>query len=441
LTEPVQDAALAEAIEHHQNGRIEEALRGYAQVLEANSDEPTALNFLGMLHVQFGDATVGARLIKRATDVAPGYAGAHCNLGNALVEIGETADARTSYENALAVDPGHAEAHNNLGVLLRYAGDLHGSIAHLLVATEVRPDWATAQLNLGNSFAQTGNHMKAIDAYTRAVEANPQLNDAYRQLGMAFYARGELGRAATVFRRLLDFDPENPIAPHMLAAVTGERVPERCTEEYVASTFDSFAATFDEKLAKLEYAGPGLVMEAVARALGEPEATLRCLDLGAGTGLCGPLMRPYARELVGVDLSAEMLKKASRREVYDELVVADLTEYLGGDVGEFDLMISADVLIYFGALELLFSRVSRRLSAGGCVAFTLEVSTLDGEPGYTLQPSGRYAHARAYVEERLASAGLEVASLDEVTLRKEMREPVRCWLVVAQKGAIGPDED
>ena len=424
---------LTEAIEHHQNGRIQEALAGYARVLEANPDEPTALNFLGMLHVQFGDPKIGAQLIKRATEVAPQYAGAHCNLGNALVELGEAADARVSYENALAVDASHAESHNNLGVLLRYASDVPGAIAHLLVATEIRPDWATAHLNLGNAFAHSGNHTKAIDAYTRAVEANPRLNDAYRMLGQAFYARGELERAATIFRRLLEIDPQNPIAPHMLAAVTGESAPERCTEAYVASTFDSFAASFDRKLAGLGYEGPGLVVEAVARHLDGPDGSLRCLDLGAGTGLCGPIVKPYARELVGVDLSPEMLKKASRREVYDELRVADLCTYLADDVGTFDLMISADVLIYFGVLDELFEDVSRRLAPGGYLAFTVEACASDEPPGYELLPSGRYAHSRAYLEEQLAASGLEVVSIEEATLRKELGQPVVGWLVVARK--------
>ena len=47
---------------------------------------------------------------------------------------------------------------------------------------------------------------------------------------------------------------------------------------------------------------------------------LDVLDAGCGTGLCGPLVAPYARRLVGVDLSARMLDAGRRRDsVYDEL--------------------------------------------------------------------------------------------------------------------------
>ena len=71
-----------------------------------------------------------------------------------------------------------------------------------------------------------------------------------------------------------------------------------------------------------------LVAEAVAAALGGPKGTLDVLDAGCGTGWCGPHVRPYARRLTGVDLSPAMIERAEARRVYDELVVAELTEYL-----------------------------------------------------------------------------------------------------------------
>ena len=38
------------------------------------------------------------------------------------------------------------------------------------------------------------------------------------------------------------------------------------------------------------------------------------LDAGCGTVLCGPLVAPFARRLVGVDLSARMLDQAKARK-------------------------------------------------------------------------------------------------------------------------------
>ena len=47
---------------------------------------------------------------------------------------------------------------------------------------------------------------------------------------------------------------------------------------------------------------------------------------------CGP-WSTLARHLIGVDLSPAMVKRAGNRKVYDELVVAELTEYLSRTAG------------------------------------------------------------------------------------------------------------
>ena len=106
-------------------------------------------------------------------------------------------------------------------------------------------------------------------------------------------------------------------------------MPARASDAYIEKTFDSFAASFDAKLAKLlDYRAPALVAEMLAHAGVDAARSLDVLDAGCGTGLCGPLVAPYARRLVGVDLSEAMLDRARARNVYDELVTGELTAYL-----------------------------------------------------------------------------------------------------------------
>ena len=64
------------------------------------------------------------------------------------------------------------------------------------------------------------------------------------------------------------------------------------------------------KLAKLLYRAPALVAAMVADSEIPAAKNLDVLDIGCGTGLCGPLVAPYARRLVGVDLSGRMLAQA-----------------------------------------------------------------------------------------------------------------------------------
>ena len=45
----------------------------------------------------------------------------------------------------------------------------------------------------------------------------------------------------------------------------------------------------------------------------DPRTTYRILDLGCGTGLCGPLFKPMASTLIGIDLSEKMIAQAAQK--------------------------------------------------------------------------------------------------------------------------------
>ena len=167
-------------------------------------------------------------------------------------------------------------------------------------------------------------------------------------------------------------------------------------------TFDSFAASFEVKLAKLHYRAPALVAARLTDAGISPARTLDILDAGCGTGLCGPLFAPYARRLVGVDLSEGMLAHAKDKEIYDELIRAELTGYLQDHHDEFDLIVTADTLVYFGALEHVALAAAGALRHGGRLIFTVEEATGDDAPpsvlpeaARPLQPSRGIRDARA----------------------------------------------
>ena len=97
----------------------------------------------------------------------------------------------------------------------------------------------------------------------------------------------------------------------------------------------------------------------------EPSHRLDVLDAGCGTGLCGALVAPFARRLTGVDLSDGMLAHAKDKNVYHALVKAELTEYLRANREAFDLIVSADTLVYFGDLTASSRRSRARCARTG----------------------------------------------------------------------------
>ena len=75
---------------------------------------------------------------------------------------------------------------------------------------------------------------------------------------------------------------------------------------------------FDHALVDtLGYRVPEFLAAAIARA--RPGRFGLALDLGCGTGLMGERLRPFCDRLEGFDISAEMLRKARAKGVYDRL--------------------------------------------------------------------------------------------------------------------------
>ena len=135
---------------------------------------------------------------------------------------------------------------------------------------------------------------------------------------------------------------------------------------------------------------------------------------------------------MGVDLSAKMLTKAAGRKVYDDLVKYELTEFLNRQTEVYDLIASADTLCYFGDLEPVYQAAAKALIPGGLMVFTLEDAE-DETVDSRLNPQGRYAHAKPYVEGALAAAELAIQSISSVVLRNEGKQPVAGHLVVTMK--------
>jgi predicted TPR repeat methyltransferase len=248
---------------------------------------------------------------------------------------------------------------------------------------------------------------------------------------------GRLDEAAGVFDDWLRKEPGNPVILYLQAACLGQGIPNRAPDAYVEQVFDDLADSFDIHLTEnLDYRAPSLVLEALSGILPPPDGTLDILDAGCGTGLCGPLLRPYARRLVGVDLSSKMLTKAAGRKTYDDLVKFELTEFLGRQTKAYDVIASADTLCYFGDLEPVLRAAAKALKTGGLLAFTLEDAG-DDTTDYQLNPHGRYGHARSYVEGAIGKASLTVHAITSVVLRNEGKQPVPGHLVVVKKHAQG----
>lgn len=431
-TNPPEEITLAQALELavrlHQDNHFNAAEEVYQAVLKQLPDDPSVLHFYGILRHQRGYSGEGAELIEKALHLSPDYIDAHNNLGNIYLQTGRLDKAETAFRKVIQLNPEFSPAYNNLGVALKELDRYVESIEALLTAIKLEPDNGDYYRNLGNAFRKNGDYEDALSCYRRALAIKPYDAESYRNLSRTFYLLKDFEQAIEVLLQWLEADPDNPIARHMLSSYSGENVPERASDAYVRQTFDRFADSFDAVLQRLDYKAPLLVEQAVRELPGLGDAAL-ILDAGCGTGLCGPLLRPMASRLTGVDLSARMLDKARAREVYDDLVEAELTAFLEQADDGYDVIVSADTLCYFGDLLPFLRAASSALRPGGYLIFTVErLEEAIGKP-FHLNRHGRYSHSGSYLAESLPAAGLGVNELREVILRRELDEPVAGFLV------------
>jgi predicted TPR repeat methyltransferase len=338
---------------------------------------------------------------------------------------------------ALEADPGYVDAWSNLAIAYLEEHDIENAERCCRRAIELKPDFVNAWTNLGIALCARNAPEEALGAWARVLELAPDMRGVAIRYGQLLYRLDRTAEALDFYRQWLAKHPDDPVPRHMLAAVGGAERPARASNAFVRETFDGFAESFDRSLQRLQYRAPQLLFEAVAgfRAPSRTEG-LEVLDIGCGTGLCGPMLRPLARRLVGVDLSPLMLSKAAARGVYDQLNCAELTEWLAGCGQQFDLAVAADVLCYFGDLSTVFERVREVLRPGGCFACSLEAMPEGaGSERYILAPHGRYQHGRGHVEAALGRAGLAGVRLSEEILRYERQEAVVGHVVLARHEA------
>jgi predicted TPR repeat methyltransferase len=423
---------LTSALQAHRAGKLDEARSLYEQVLTQDPDLPDGWHFLGLLAFQSGNREGGITALRRTLELSPDYADAHANLANMLLAKEQIAEAATHLDRAIALAPDSLPPRIALAMIRRHSGQAAEAEALLRPALVQHPDNVAVLYGIANALMELGRPNEALDHIVHLVSLKQDVLDLGRLMG---YALGKLGRndeAADYYRQRLAADPNDAEAHHLLAAVGGTQTPTRASNDYLRRTFDNFSATFEAQLASLNYRAPQLIRAAVAQCQNPSERQLHVLDAGCGTGLVGALLKPWSAHLSGVDLSKGMLERARGRGIYDTLAEGELTAFLVHHPATYDLVASADTLIYFGALEEFAARAFDSLRDGGWLIFSVEDGG-DQAEDYRLQFHGRYTHRIPYVVRVLEEAGFADIRVAQDVVRHESGIAVPGLILAASK--------
>lgn len=123
--------------------------------------------------------------------------------------------------------------------------------------------------------------------------------------------------------------------------------------------YDIYAADYDKRREFLD----SFEKDEIKRMLGDIKGK-RILDVGCGTGRLMRFLVDQGAEVVAVDLSEEMLKKARKSFRTCEIVKADIRDLPFAD-NSFDIVIGAFVIVHLKTLTEAFDEVYRVLKPEG----------------------------------------------------------------------------
>jgi predicted TPR repeat methyltransferase len=455
------DALHLSGVVARQQGEPERALAMIEGALAIDGSRAIAHCNRGVALQDLGRHAEALASFERALALQPDYAVALSNRGNALRHLGQVDRALESYDAALRLHPDYAEALCNRALALQatarhetaldsfgaalmvrrdYPEALHGAAVSLLAlgkpadalegferALQLQPEYAEAWCARGALLLRAQDHEEALASFRDALTVRPGY--ARAQLGVAntLRAMGRRDEAVAAYRAALDCGADAETVRYMLAIMGTGQAPGASPAGYVKALFDQYAGDFDRHLVDvLRYRTPTLLVEALRRHL--PPGELDVLDAGCGTGLCGPLLRPLACLLEGVDLSPHMLERARDTGLYDGLYCGDMVAYLRVRPSSTDVIVAADVFVYVGDLKPVFAVARLALRGGGRFAFSVEQH--DGAEPFVLRASGRYAHSRAGIEALARSHGFVIHDISAATLRQESGEDMGGLLIV-----------
>ena len=131
------------------------------------------------------------------------------NLGYALMQAHQMANAETSLMQAYKINPNAEGVNFNLGVIRMLQGRSDDAFAYYDKAIEVKTDYREPILNRGYLKFQLGRAADSIVDYDRAIALQPAAADGYLNRGLSYAALGQIDNALADLTTAINLAPTN----------------------------------------------------------------------------------------------------------------------------------------------------------------------------------------------------------------------------------------
>ncbi|MCA3357449.1 MAG: tetratricopeptide repeat protein [Roseomonas sp.] len=183
---------LQASLRQHQAGNLDAAIVGYRAFLRHEPQHVEANRLLGLALFAHGQVADAREVLERAASLAPPNAALLNDLGNARRAAGDKAAAIEAFSAAIKTEPGFAFAHFNLADTLLEAGDMQRASAAYddIIARRFPGIDGDFHVNRGLCRLQLGDAAGAMEAFRAALALEPghsraaaALSDTRQKLG------------------------------------------------------------------------------------------------------------------------------------------------------------------------------------------------------------------------------------------------------------------
>ena len=191
--------AIQNAAKYMQQNKSDEAIKEFKKALAFDSENTTALSYMGKLQLSTGKNNDAIKTFKDLVRLQPLSVDAHVNLGNAYLQDKQYVESEKNFKKAARLDPVNPLADYTLGIQYLQTDRLNEAKAQFLKVQKIAPKDGNVYYSLGALYNKEGNYEEAAKNLEKSLTlkknfpaANYELGVAYNGLGRADDAQGQL---------------------------------------------------------------------------------------------------------------------------------------------------------------------------------------------------------------------------------------------------------
>jgi tetratricopeptide (TPR) repeat protein len=177
----------------------------------------------GTAHYNARRYTEALAAYDQALGLAPNYADAYNDKGNALDSLGRGKEALAAYDQAISLTPNYANAYYGKGNILRKSKRYEEAITAYQQSLRLNPSFVSAYNNMSVALNNLNQYQEALAACDQAIHLNPNYAMAHYNAGKALQAMGRTDKAQQAFataRQLGYVSSEYNFSEHIGPSVT-----------------------------------------------------------------------------------------------------------------------------------------------------------------------------------------------------------------------------